>query len=179
MAIKLNIGCGYKKLDGFINLDIAKEVNPDVVCNIENGIPFKDNSVDYIFTDNCLEHINPAKWKFVLSEIARIANDGCILEMWLPFDNISTRTNVDHFRTFNFSSWDQYTTEDNLRDYYSPLRLERLVPKPNKLKRIFYNLFPFMLHNVYFKFRIVKSKKENVGGVKDEQKKVMDNYPGP
>jgi len=41
---KLNIGCGYDKKEGFMNIDIAGGVNPDKVVNIEKGLPFKENT---------------------------------------------------------------------------------------------------------------------------------------
>jgi len=31
--MKLNIGCGYKKLEGFVNIDKAVEVSPDMVVS--------------------------------------------------------------------------------------------------------------------------------------------------
>ena len=153
---KLNIGCGYKKRNNWINIDIAKEVNPDIVVDIEKGLPFPDNSFEKIYSHHCLEHIRPEHWKFVLAKISRVAKHGCILELELPFDNISTRTHPDHYRTFTFSSWDQYTDEDNLRSYYSPLRLHRLESKPNKIYRIICTLCPLLKNTIHFKFSIIK-----------------------
>ena len=40
--LKLQIGCGRNKMNGFVNIDKAEEVNPDIVVNIENGFPFPD-----------------------------------------------------------------------------------------------------------------------------------------
>ena len=125
---KLHLGCGYIKRpieDGWINIDIAPEVKPDLIIDIEKGLPFPDNTFEEIYSSHCLEHIRPEHWRFVLAEIARVAKPGCIFELELPFDNISTRTHPDHYRTFTFSSWDQYTDEDTMRDYYSPLKLHR------------------------------------------------------
>ena len=160
---KLHIGCGYEKKpseEGWINIDIAQEVKPDLIVDIEKGLPFPDNYFDEIYSHHCLEHIRPEHWRFVLAEISRVAKDNCILELELPFDNISTRTHPDHYRTFTFSSWDQYTDEDNLRDYYSPLRLHRLEPKPGKIYRIICALFPLLKHSIHFKFSIIKKKNE-------------------
>lgn len=160
---RLNIGCGYTKRpaeEGWINIDRAPQVKPDLVVDIEQGLPFPDNYFDEIYSEQCLEHIRPLYWRHVLAEIARVAKHGCILELWLPFDNISQRTNVDHYRTFTFSSWDQFTDEDNLRDYYSPLRLHRIEPKPNKLHRIICALLPlpFIRDHIHFKFSVIKEK---------------------
>lgn len=152
---KLNIGCGFEKKEGFVNIDKAKEVNPDFIIDIENGLPFPDNSFNYIFSQHCLEHINPAKWKFVLDEIARVAKDGCILELFLPFDNIWNRTNSDHYRTFHWTSFAQNEIGSN-RIYYSKLKLKRIGNVPNRFVRLLYILFPFFFKEVHFKYRIVK-----------------------
>ena len=154
---KLNIGCGNNKSKGFINIDTAKEVNPDMVVDIKVGLPFPDNHFDYIYSSHALEHIEPSKWNFVLNEIGRVAKNGCILELDLPFDNISSRCNLDHYRSFNWSSFDSITTEGDIeRNYYYPFSLEWVNPKPHKLIRMFGNLFPMFVWSINFKFRVVK-----------------------
>lgn len=156
--MKLHIGCGYNKLEGFINIDKAKEVEPDKVVNIEEGLPFPDNSFDYIYSEHCIEHVRPYYWKFVLDEIARVAKEGCILELRLPFDNIQSRTNPDHYRGFSWGSFRQLEIGNaGKRNYYSKLNLIRLSSEPNKLIKLFYYMFPVLYRgDVYFKFKIVK-----------------------
>lgn len=154
---RLNIGCGWNKLNGFVNIDKAREVKPDIIADIEKGLPFPDNSFDYIYSEHCLEHIEPQNWRFVLNEIARVAKDGCILELKLPFDNTGQRTNADHFRTFSWHSFDQLLEESN-RQYYSDLILVKLSKNPSKLEKLFFYIFPFLKYEVHFKFKIVKRK---------------------
>lgn len=151
----LNIGCGWMHRTDFVNIDITKEVNPDIVVNIEEGLPFPDNSFDNIYSCHCLEHVRPEKWKFVLNEIARVARNGCILELKLPFDNIGQRTNADHYRTFSWHSFDQFK-HDNKRSYYSDLNLVNLKKTQCKLVKLFFYMFPFLKYEVRFKFMVVK-----------------------
>jgi ubiquinone/menaquinone biosynthesis C-methylase UbiE len=161
--IKLNLGAGRTKMEGFINCDKAPEVNPDMIVDMEERLPFDDNSVDYIYSAHCLEHINPVKFRFVLSEIARVACDGCILELRLPFDNMGCRVNFDHYRTFNWSSFDQLCEEvDDKRLYYSSLRLQKIGKQPPKIVRWFYYLFPFLINEVHLKYKIIKGGIKNV-----------------
>ncbi|MCM8787954.1 MAG: methyltransferase domain-containing protein [Candidatus Omnitrophica bacterium] len=152
---KLNIGCGYEKKEGFVNIDKAREVNPDYIVDIEKGLPFPDNSFDYIFSQHCLEHVRPQYWKFVLDEIARVAKDGCILELYLPFDNIWNRTNSDHYRTFHWTSFAQNEVGSN-RFYYTKLKLKRIEKVPNRIVRAIYVFFPIFFKEVHFKYRIIK-----------------------
>lgn len=53
--IKLNLGCGDRKLHGFVNIDGREDVNPDVVAPITH-INEKYNSVDLIYACHVLEH---------------------------------------------------------------------------------------------------------------------------
>ena len=153
---KLNIGCGRKKLDGFVNIDISKEVNPDVIVNIEEGLPFENNSFEYIYSKNALEEIRPQYWDFVLREICRVSKNGCILELDLNFDNLYQRTRANHYRTF---SWDSFFCfEEGQKTLYSaPLILRNLKKRPNVFVRLFYSLFPFLKVSVHFKFKVIKN----------------------
>jgi len=154
---KLHIGCGWNRFKGFVNIDIASEVKPDYVVNIENGLPFPDNSFAHIYSSHSLEHVRPEYWKLVLKDIFRVAKNGCILELKLPFDNIGQRTNADHYRTFSWGSFDQFL-EGSDRDYYSELTMIKLNKDPSKFTKLFFYLFPFLKYEVHFKFKIIKKK---------------------
>jgi adenosylmethionine-8-amino-7-oxononanoate aminotransferase len=55
---KLNLGCYYSHLDGFINVDLNPDVNPDVICDIRDlKSKFKDNSISLILLSQTLEHV--------------------------------------------------------------------------------------------------------------------------
>lgn len=78
---KLNLGCGSKKLDGFVNIDIDKDVNPDKVLDLEKGkLPFKDNSVDYVVANYVLECIGDG-FGNLLKEIYRVCESGATVEI--------------------------------------------------------------------------------------------------
>lgn len=74
--MKLNLGCGYRKLGGYVNIDIREKFNPDLCLNIEEGLPYEDNSVSEIRADDCLEHIHQPKVIFVMEEIWRVLKNG-------------------------------------------------------------------------------------------------------
>jgi ubiquinone/menaquinone biosynthesis C-methylase UbiE len=168
--MKINIGCGFKHLKGFINIDKAEECFPDRIVNVEEGLPFPNNSVNYIYSSHAIEHIEPQYWRFFLSELYRVAKNGCILELWLPFDNPSTRTNPDHFRTFSWRSFDIFTDVSG-REYFSPLYLKSLTKIPNRFVRMFYWTFPFLKRDIYFKFKIVKNSKKRITKTKEDIEK--------
>ena len=54
---KLNLGCGYNKKDGWINIDNDETVNPDIVRDLTRGLPFDDNSFDTVICTHTIEHV--------------------------------------------------------------------------------------------------------------------------
>lgn len=164
--MKLNIGCGNKAMEGYINIDKFKGVGVDKVVNIEEGLPFEDNTFEEIYSSACLEHIRPDKWSFVLEEIYRVAKPNCILKLILPFDNMITRTDSDHYRTFSW--WSFLNFEDNqelhkvtggLTEFYTyapQIKLRRLKPFSNKVIRLFFALFPLLKNEIEFEYLIIK-----------------------
>lgn len=71
--IQLNLGCFNKKMHGFTNIDIRKDVNPDVVDDILTLSTFENDSVDLIYACHVLEHFSREqsldalrRWKQVL-----------------------------------------------------------------------------------------------------------------
>lgn len=68
----LNLGCGYRKMIGYINIDNRKEVNPDILCDVAKGLPYEDDSVDVIIAQDFLEHIPIGKTVSVVEEVYRV-----------------------------------------------------------------------------------------------------------
>ena len=83
-AIKINLGSGLRRIEGFINIDNRPEVNPDVVCDITHGLPFDDSSVDYVRAHDVLEHIPLGKTLPAIEEIYRVLKPGGIFESFTP-----------------------------------------------------------------------------------------------
>lgn len=82
--LKLNLGCGRRFMEGYINVDSRKELNPDRLVDIEKGLPFESNSVDEIIAYDFLEHIHVDKVIFVMQEIHRVLKIGGILDFMVP-----------------------------------------------------------------------------------------------
>lgn len=82
MKTKLNLGCGKLYKEGFENIDIDKSVKAEKHCNLDNGIPYPDNTFDYILAFHILEHL----WdkEKILKEVARVAKDGCVVKIFVP-----------------------------------------------------------------------------------------------
>lgn len=73
--LRLNLGCGEAKLDGFVNVDIIESdiVKPDILCDIRRqNLPYDDNSVDDVYMIHCIEHIEMIYWDFIFKEVNRV-----------------------------------------------------------------------------------------------------------
>lgn len=82
--MKLNLGSGSKRYDGFLNVDNDPSVKPDFLVDLETGIlPFEDNSVDEIKAYHIFEHIGPNFFKF-LQEIYRVCKHEAIIDVHVP-----------------------------------------------------------------------------------------------
>lgn len=85
--LRLNLGCGEHKIDGFINIDCVKQgrVQPDLVHNfVTERLPYEDKSVDQIWMIHCLEHIEMYHWQCLFEEILRVLKDNGSLTLSYP-----------------------------------------------------------------------------------------------
>lgn len=102
--IKLNLGGGREKLEGFINIDISTQFTPDILHDLEKGIPFGDSSVDMIRAHHFLEHIPDTI--AIMNEIWRVCKDGAMVEITVPHqDSLMAFADPTHKRIFNEESF--------------------------------------------------------------------------
>ncbi len=81
----LNVGCGVRWNENFINLDYTWHEHIDICSNIEKDIyPFTDNSLEGIYSEHCLEHISFDAMKFNLSEFFRILKSKGVVRIVMP-----------------------------------------------------------------------------------------------
>lgn len=87
MTKKLNLGCGSLVFDpenGWTNLD--RNEGPGIVQHDIYDIPwpFPDNTFEYIFMSNILEHICHVHWFPLMNELFRVSKKGAIWEIQGP-----------------------------------------------------------------------------------------------
>lgn len=81
--MKLDIGCGIFKRDGYTGVDIDPICHPDI-CAPMNSIPLPDNSVSEIYSSHALEHQGKFEIVPILKEWKRILIPGGTLVIEVP-----------------------------------------------------------------------------------------------
>lgn len=81
--MKLDLGCGNKKKDGFTGVDIVPLPQVDVVLDMEKfPWPFEDNSIDEIYCSHYIEHTSDLV-RF-MEEVWRITKPGAKVTVMAP-----------------------------------------------------------------------------------------------
>jgi len=82
--MKLNLGAGYNKIEGFVSLDHDKNNNPDYCLNIETDrFPFDDSTIETVVAHHILEHLGEGYFH-CLKELYRVCKHGAIIDIRVP-----------------------------------------------------------------------------------------------
>ena len=81
--MKLNLGCGYARLPGWVNADADPDCRPDVVCSAHD-LPFDGGSADEVRALQLVEHLGYFRTRFFLSECWRVLKPGGELGLETP-----------------------------------------------------------------------------------------------
>lgn len=71
--IRINLGCGRRKLEDWINVDIE---DADVTCDISLPLPFEDNYADELMAIHVIEHFYVWTIQDLLKEWKRVIKPG-------------------------------------------------------------------------------------------------------
>lgn len=114
-SLRLNLGGGYHKIDGFKTVDIRKETNPDYVADFEKKKclkAIKTNSVDEMVISHVLEHIH--NYEQLMLEIYRVCKNGATIEIATPYwshqSAVEDPTHVRYFTERSMMYLDKRTT---------------------------------------------------------------------
>jgi predicted SAM-dependent methyltransferase len=80
---KLQIGSGWRQLDGWLNTDLERVPNV-LQMDATQRFPFPDNSFDYIFAEHMIEHVPYNDGLSMLCECYRVMKPNCILRLVTP-----------------------------------------------------------------------------------------------
>ena len=85
--MKLNLGCGFNKMEGFVNVDKFETCQPDLVMDLE-ATPWKigTNEVDEVLFNHSLEHLGQQTDTFlgIIKELYRVCKAGATVQINVP-----------------------------------------------------------------------------------------------
>lgn len=106
LGVKLDIGCGANKQEGFIGMDIRQLDGVDIVHNIEQyPWPFPDESVSLSVASHVLEHINPASTDARLSSLIDLIIKKGIISKEDIFETVGEHKVFGGFMRFMDEVW--------------------------------------------------------------------------
>ena len=80
--VKLHIGAGDKRLEGWVNVDLKRLPGVDVVADVTKGLDFEN--VEAVFAEHFLEHLSVSDALNFLREAHRVLRDGGWLRLSTP-----------------------------------------------------------------------------------------------
>ena len=86
-GLRLNLGCGARKMAGYVNVDQEPSVEPDLLVDLEAfPWPFETGAVSEIQMLHVLEHLGqqPETFFGIMREIYRICRDNAAVRILVP-----------------------------------------------------------------------------------------------
>lgn len=94
--VRLHLGCGNKRLDGFVNVDLVPSLATDLVTNIRSLPMFADDSVEEIFLSAVYEHLYRGERREAIREWHRVLRPGGKLAIsFIPDFDVYVRAFVE------------------------------------------------------------------------------------
>lgn len=98
--IKLDIGCGKFKLDGFVGFD-QLDFGQEIVWNINHGIPLPNDSVCEAYSSHTIEHLEVKELENFFSEVIRVCLPDTILTLKAPHSSDPKAHYLCHYSLWN------------------------------------------------------------------------------
>lgn len=96
--MKLNLGCGLSKLEGFINIDCDPLLQPDEVRDFSQGLSQEDDEVDAIVLYHTLEHIPKRNWNGIFGEVYRVLKPSGTFYLSFPEFSECVKRHQENYR---------------------------------------------------------------------------------
>lgn len=103
----LDIGCGRNKYPGAIGVDFLDLPGVDVVADLNERLPFDDESFDVVYSNQVLEHV--PNLIPVVAECHRLLRPGGLLLAHVPYFRSSwSAVDPTHVRQFSLNSMNYF-----------------------------------------------------------------------
>jgi len=155
--MKLYLGAGKHRLEGFHHVDSYPFEGIDTVCDITKGLPFDTNSVDVIYSQDFLEHLPPESKMSVINEMWRVLKPGGTMEHYIPNagsrNDFGSPSHLSHWNLQQFEHFDvnSYRYEKD-REYEGFIGgFEKVLAEEINYKPEYNKMVPQSIHVIYKK----------------------------
>ncbi len=123
--VKIDLGCGKRKQEGFLGIDRFPMPEVDILADIDKVLPLEDGSVDMLFSSHSLEHTRDLM--FTMREIYRVCKHGAQVCIIAPYNeqklNIANPYHITIFNEHTPRFWtDHAETPVDVEDYADPVK---------------------------------------------------------
>jgi ubiquinone/menaquinone biosynthesis C-methylase UbiE len=137
--VKLNIGCGKKRIEGYVNIDVSDKFRPDVIADMCR-LPYKDGTIDEIYTSHTLEHVRD--FRKGMKEMHRVLKQGGTLTIVVPYPASLTTYHPHHIWYFSWNSmnpWIKGSEADDYETFHFRAQRQRIILAYGWVDRVFGN----------------------------------------
>jgi len=165
--IILELGCGKRKREGRVNIDILDLPEVDIVTDLEQGLQFvPDNCIDEINSKSFFEHV--ANFGFLMKEMHRVLKPNGEINIFVPhFSNPYYYSDYTHKRFFGLYTFYYFSKNQN--------KIKRKVPN------FYVNCdFEVISQELYFisVFPMIRTLKKYIGKIINMNTLFQEIYEG-
>ncbi|MEG3640251.1 class I SAM-dependent methyltransferase [Magnetococcus sp. PR-3] len=145
--IKLNLGCGARKLPGYINVDLYG--SPDLRHDLETfPWPWPESCADAVSLSHVMEHLGRESQTFfrIIQELYRVCRDGAQIEIRVPHpwhkDYLGDPTHVRPILPEGLALFSKKQIDSWLAQGFGNTPLAHILDVDFEIKRVVYYYSP-------------------------------------
>ena len=134
--VRIDLGAGPTKHPGSFGVDIWRRASVDLVCDLEQPLPFRSDSVDTVYSSHVVEHVR--NFVSLMEEVYRICKPEATVQISVPYYTsrgaFTDPTHIRFFTEYTFQAFEPptYGIKTNFRivtTTFHVVRTFRIFPK--------------------------------------------------
>lgn len=101
---RLNLGCGSKRMEGYVNCDLFPGPTVDEAFSLDD-IPYADGTVEALHSEHALEHLPRQRAEIAIKEWARVLKPGGELLLKVPDLELCCKAFLDSSEEQRYGWW--------------------------------------------------------------------------
>jgi predicted SAM-dependent methyltransferase len=128
--MKLNLGCGNQKIEGFTGIDLCEEA--DLKHDLRKPLPFPDKSVDEIMAIHLIESFNQWEFPEILKDWRRVLKG----KMTIEFTDLKLAAGMYLNGEGEEKKWGHWGLYGNQENPVDPIVLHHYVYEKEELEKL-------------------------------------------